>query len=193
MKNMTTSEFNKMYADNKNDIMNYINWKINNIHDAEQLTTDVFIKAERLYNTFDAQRSNLNTWLRTITNSAIIDYYRTDHSDKYMAVSDFVNHETGEETFQFTSNKENNADFLTENAELSAKILKAFRGLKPKYRKIAMLYFVREKEYAEIAEICNVPMGSVKGMISRCREMLQDELQGLYHVRAKRSQIEAEA
>lgn len=181
---MTTNEFNKMYADNKEAIFNYVNWKINNIHDAEELTVDIFLKAKRLYHTFDASKSNLNSWLRTITNSAIIDYYRTDHSDKYCAVSDFVNHETGEETFQFVSS--NGADTKMLNDELRAKLTNAFRSLKPKYRKIAMLYFVKEKEYTEIAEMCNVPMGTVKGMISRCREMLQAELKGMYQARAKK-------
>ena len=63
-----------------------------------------------------------------------------------------------------------------ESNELNIGINNAFANLKPKYKRIAELYFLEDKQYNEIAEICNVPMGTVKGMISRCREMLQSEL-----------------
>ena len=183
LENMTVAEFNKAYTENREVIFNYINWKINSIQDAEDLTVEVFMKAERTYNKEKANVCSFPSWLRTVANTAIVDYFRTDHSDKYQSVSDFVNAE-GDETFQFVS--DNSADSNMLNDELRAKLANAFRTLKPKYRKIAMLYFVREKEYTEIAELCNVPMGTVKGMISRCREMLQAELKGSYQAKAKK-------
>jgi len=172
---MNTAEFNRMYADNKESVFNYINWKINNIHNAEDLTIEVFRKAHKTYDV-NKVKGELSTWLRTICNTVIIDFFRTDHSDKYQAVSDFVNAE-GDETFQFASDSSADTNML--NDELRAKLAGAFRSLKPKYRKIAMLYFVKEKKYDEIAEMCNVPMGTVKGMINRSREMLQAQLQGV--------------
>ena len=52
----------------------------------------------------------------------------------------------------------------------------SFRSLKPKYRRVAVLYFMNQKQYKEIAEILDIPMGTVFGMISRCRAMLQESL-----------------
>ena len=70
-----------------------------------------------------------------------------------------------------------------DNVDKSEKIVKAFENLKPNYRKIAELYFIEDKQYNEIADICNIPLGTVKGMISRCREMLQSELKDVYGVK----------
>jgi len=87
--------------------------------------------------------------------------------------SDFSN-DNGIDEFQFVADAE--ADSEMDREELSAKIMKSFRGLKPKYRKIAVLFFMNQKSYKEIAEILDVPMGTVFGMISRCRKMLQTSL-----------------
>jgi len=127
---------------------------------------------------FDAEKSALPSWVRTVTNSVVLDYFKTNHQDKYKAVSDFVAQD-GSEIFQFNGVAKS-PDKLMENDELKERLLKAFRGLKPKYRKIATLYFIREYEYTEISEMLNVPMGTVKGMISRARVKLQKELDGLY-------------
>jgi RNA polymerase sigma-70 factor (ECF subfamily) len=189
---MTTKEFNQMYLDNKNEIFNYVNWKLRNVHDSEDLTATIFTKAHRLIyaknsdHKFNSAKSDIKTWLRTIANCAIIDFYRTDHSDKYLAVSDFVNAE-GNEVFQFMASKTENADFNIENDVLKARLKKAFSTLKPKYRRIAILYFLNDRDYSKIAEMCNVPMGTVKGMINRVREMLQTELADLYTVRTRKT------
>jgi DNA-directed RNA polymerase specialized sigma24 family protein len=39
---------------------------------------------------------------------------------------------------------------------------------------------LRQKQYDEIAETLNIPIGSVKGMIFRVREMLQSQLKPVY-------------
>lgn len=194
---MTTNEFNQMYLDNKVEIFNYINWKICNIYNAEDLTEEVFIKANRLIFTakvehrFNPAKSHIKTWLRTIANTGIIDYYRTNHSNKFQCISDFVNSE-GDETFQFVAPKTANADFELENNILKERLSSAFANLKPKYKRIAILYFLNDRGYTEISEMLNVPMGTVKGMINRVREMLQADLKGLYFVKQPKVMAQAE-
>ena len=41
--------------------------KVTNRHDAEDLVSDVFLKAYEKYPTFDADRASVSTWLYTIT------------------------------------------------------------------------------------------------------------------------------
>ena len=194
---MTTKEFNAMYLDNKDEVFSYINWKVGNIHNAEDLTADVFNKAYRLIYTdkiehrFNPAKSNIKTWLRTIANCAIIDNSRTDINKRFQCVSDFVNSE-GDETFQFVASKTANADFELENNILKERLSSAFSNLKPKYKRIAEIYFLQEKNYNEIVEILNVPIGTVKGMINRVREMLQGDLKGLYFVRQPKVMAQAE-
>jgi len=169
-----------IYRENHVAVLNYINWKINNIEDSEEIANDVFIKVNNNLNNYDANKSAFGTWLRTITNNSIIDYYRKNAKEsKVQKVSDFVNAD-GDETFQFIADRQSEAGYQLENDELSQKLLKAFRSLKPKYRKIALLYFMKDKQYNEIAEICQIPMGTVKGHIFRIREMLQAELKEVH-------------
>jgi len=188
---MTTKEFNKVYLENKEEILSYINWKINNFHNAEDLTAKVFSKAYRLINSediryrFNYAKSDIKTWLITIANCAIIDFYRTNKRRNSQCVSDIVNSETGEEIFQFFASRKENSDFNIENLELKNRINKAFATLKPKYKRIAILYFLNDRDYKGIAEICDVPLNTVKVMIMRIREKLQVELKDLYIVKSK--------
>ena len=91
--------------------------------------------------------------------------------------------------FNFVAPEQSKADNEVLTKELHGKIAKAFRTLKPKYRKIAILYFLRDLPYVEIAEIVNVPMGTVKGMISRARQKLQAELGNVYNMKAVNVQM----
>jgi RNA polymerase sigma factor (sigma-70 family) len=174
-----TKKFNALFDKHYSEILNYIKFKITSVEDAEEITMDTFLKACRYLNSYAETKSKISTWLRNIANTCISDHFRVDHSDNEIPTSDFVNAESGKETFQYVADEETN-DYA-ENNELGSRISVALGNLKPKYRKIAILCFVEEREYKEIAEICEIPMGTVQGMVSRCRKMLQSELQ-----RAKR-------
>jgi RNA polymerase sigma-70 factor (ECF subfamily) len=173
----TTME--QIYKENYNDILNYIYYKVQNKTIAEDIASDVFYKVlNTSLSTFNEEKCKISTWLHRVAISCIQDYHRGEtgyHNKLSVAVSDFVNDE-GKEVFQFLAPEE--ANHLVETNEFSSRVADAFRGLKPKYRKVAILFFLRDKEYSDIAEICQIPMGSVKGMISRIRERLQTELKG---------------
>ena len=171
----TTQIFNEYHR----SILNFVFLRINNLEDAEDLTQKIFIKADRLLHTYNSNEGAISTWLYKITSTAIIDYFRTNHQDKYKAVSDFVN-ANGDPAFQFEAPEKN--DTILENKELKERLVKAFRKLKPDYRKVATYYFFREYKYEEIADEFGMKLGTVKGMISRCREMLKTELGDLHKI-----------
>ncbi len=169
--------FDQVYTENYAVILNYVSFKVQNKAVAEDITSDVFIKAMQYYKSFDESKSKVSTWLHNIANTCISDNFRGlsgNHANRMSVVSEFVNEE-GVETFSFTADDDTND--LAERNELMSKVAKAFRSLKPKYRKIATLYFLREMQYSEIADICELPLNTVRVMILRSREMLQSELQ----------------
>ena len=172
-----------VYIEFKQIVFNYLYWKLRNYHNAEDVTSLVFKKINRLLSTFDINLSTLSTWINIITNSVLIDYVRKNkiRRDNYMVVSDFTNVE-GENSFEFISTEKTN---IVENQELKDRLVTAFRKLKPNYRKIATLYFIREYKYKEISELLDIKLGTVKAMISRCREMLKTELNDLYSTAKK--------
>ena len=181
---MTTLE--QVYNECHSQIYSHALRVVKNVHDAEDIRSNVYLKIQRLESTkYDESKGTaLSSWVHTVTNSVILDFFRTNHQDRYKAVSDFIQGDSlyNDSPFQFIAPAKADSDIL--NKELQSKIAKAFRTLKPKYRKIAILFFLRDLPYVEIAEIVDVPMGTVKGMLSRARQKLQAELDGLYNFKA---------
>lgn len=177
MKTEKVLTIENLYNRYHNDILNYINFSIRNLHIAEELTNDTFVKANNALNTYNSDLSAIYSWLRNIARNTIIDFMRSKYSHnkaKEQNVSDYTD-ENGNELFSFVS--DNDTCSKLESKELLKTIKFAFANLKPKYQRIAELYFIQECSYVEISEICQIPLGSVKGMISRSREMLQSQLQ----------------
>ena len=170
----TIEELYKLYY---KPVLNFIIQKIHNIEVAEELVNDTFIKACQNMDKFNPEKSNISTWLHTIAKNLIIDFYRKDESDKVINVSNFVD-ESGNEFMQIEDT--NNKNESLENKELLEAVHKAMSQLKPKYQKIAQMFFIEDQPYPEIAEALQMPVGSVKGMVFRIKAMLRGELQFVY-------------
>lgn len=171
-----TSSFDVVYANHYSSILSYISFKVKDYRSAEELTNDTFIKVYKHLKEFDVTKSALTTWIRNIANNTIIDYFRADAiSRNEVNMSVFADAETGKEYFSFIA--DNDSQAILENKEFMSLIAEKFRALKPQYRKIATLYFLRDMSYKDIAEICDMPMNIVKVSILRCRAILQEQLQ----------------
>ena len=161
---------------------------VKNQHDAEDVAMNVFIKIQKLNDKdstrFDENRSSLSTWVHTVTNSVILDFFRTNHQDHYKAVSDFADGDDEDKTyFSFVAPESTRADSMILASEIKDKVNAAIDGLKINYRRVAILYFLWDLPYTEISDIVNVPMGSVKGMLNRSRTKLQEALKGVYDLK----------
>lgn len=165
-------DIDTIYSKHYQSVYHFVLGRVNHTEDAEEIANDVFIKAHKNRANYDVHTAKINTWLFAIAKNAVIDFYRTNHTDQYVNVSDFADAETGKEVYQFADSTQD----VVENNELAEQIRNAFAGLKPKYRRVAELFFLNQKQYKEIAEILDIPMGTVFGTISRCRTMLQKSL-----------------
>jgi len=171
------TNFSEIYAKNYPAVVNYIIYRGVDADTAQDIAQDVFVKALRLYESgnYNPEKSAIPTWLRTITNSAIIDSYRTNSYGKNtIPLTEFDDEEA--RTFFQIVDKSAKADSLVLNNELKTRINKAFAKLNKKERLIANLFFHKEYEYSEIVEKTGFPMGTVKGLINRIRAKLQAEL-----------------
>ena len=72
-----TAEKETLYTEYSEKVRGYVFGKVANRHDAEDLVSDIFLKAYEKYPTFDADRASVSTWLYTITRNTVIDYFRT--------------------------------------------------------------------------------------------------------------------
>ena len=169
----TAPKFEELYKQYYSAIYNFIFLKLHNTEVCEELTNDVFIKANASMHLYNSDKSGISTWLHNIAKNLVIDYYRADNSDKYINVSQFNDTETGKEVFQFADSL--TTENIMDNSEILMTVEKAMSKLKPKYQKVAEYYFIADKPYNEIAELLELPLGSVKGMVNRIKSMLTSQ------------------
>jgi len=169
--------FNKLYSEYYNNILQLVKMKTNNNILAEDLTSEILHKVYETLDSFNPNKSKLRTWIYSITNNYIIDFYRKNkHSENISHIDNFVDDE-GKETFQIESNINESG---IEQAEITEAVKKAMLNLNAKEQKITNLYFIEQRKYKEVSEILQISLGSVKGTINRIRAKLQESLQDEY-------------
>ena len=73
---MTAAEQTKLYTEYRARVYGYIVARIANREDAEDLCQDVFLKAFRAADRYQAEKAAPGTWLYAITRNAVTDYQR---------------------------------------------------------------------------------------------------------------------
>ena len=178
--------FEQIYNNNYDNIYHYVFSKVKDIEISKDIIQEVFIRLHKHLGSYDYKKAKLNTWLHKIALNLVIDYVRSKANQNSL-ISISVNQcidDDNKEYLQLPDNSINDNDI--ENNELLDSLGKAFEDLTPKYKQIAEMFFIHELSYKEIVNILNIPMGTVKGMINRCRAKLQDNLKD---VRTKASVI----
>ncbi len=148
-----------------------------NAADAEDLVQETYLKGYRGFGGFK-EGTNLRAWLfRILTNSYINSYRkkqrRPDESDLDNVEDLYLYRRLGgAETAALGRSAEDELiETLTE-----AEVKQAIEDLPEQYRDAVLLADVEGFAYKEIAEILDVPIGTVMSRLHRGRKRLQDEL-----------------
>jgi len=148
---------------------------------AEDLAQETFIKA---LNAIESYRPEFkfSSWIFKIANNAAIDHLRRRELDT-LSLDGSPHAETPEAVeataLQIGDRQESPLDAV-EARELGGQIEQAIAQLRPEYRSCILLRHVEGRAYEEIAEILNLPLGTVKTYIHRARNELR---QALAHLR----------
>lgn len=146
------------------------------IHDKEEiedLVQETFIKAFSSLKSFNENYS-FSTWIFKIASNNCIDYMRKKKL-KTLSINVTIEQEEGESTIEIPDTSYETDRHLIE--EQRRKIIQdAINSLPEKYRVVIQMRHQEEKNYDEISEILNMPIGTVKAHIFRAREMLNKYL-----------------
>lgn len=153
-------------------IYNYCHRMTNNSHDAEDLTQEVFIRVYRSLRSFKGS-SQFTTWVYRIAHNICIDRYRRARIP-FVSLSS-GGFEDDERDMDLPSCDPSPEDKVI-SMEEQQMILKCITKLKPKYRSVIVLRDIQHFSYEEIADILNLPMGTVKSQISRARTTLRETI-----------------
>lgn len=149
---------------------------LGNVHEAEDIAQEAFIRAYVNIDSFDINRK-FSTWLYRIATNLTIDRIRKKKPDYYLDAE-----VAGTEGLTMYSQIVADG-VLPEDAvvslELSNTIQQKILKLPDKYRTVIVLKYIDELSLIEIGEILNIPVGTVKTQIHRGREALRKQLRDL--------------
>ena len=146
-----------------------------NYYDAEDLVQETFVKAFKSWHQFE-QGTNLSAWLSTIMKNTNTNRITKAARDVAMRGLEEMEDYQLNEAESVSSVKQLPADIAALQSLSSAEVNDAMRQLSPEFREVVFLAIVEEKPYAEIAEILNVPIGTVMSRLHRGKSKLRKAL-----------------
>jgi len=142
---------------------NLARWLTRNEHDAQDIVQEAFLRALRSFDTFTVGR-DARAWLLTIVRNSCRTWYRQNRSRETTPERDV----DSQPAVAAWSDPE---ALLIENLN-SQLIHQAMEQLPFEYREILILRELEELSYKEIAQIVEIPLGTVMSRLSRARKEL---------------------
>jgi RNA polymerase sigma-70 factor (ECF subfamily) len=147
---------------------------------AEDLAQEAFIRA---FNAIESYKSRykFSSWIFKIANNHTIDHLRKKKLDT-VSIDGSPHATTPEEeaeTRLVVESHDEAPDRYVEARELGGRIEEAIGQLRPEYRTAVLLRHVEGHTYEEIAEIMDLPLGTVKTYLHRARGELKGLLSGV--------------
>lgn len=147
-----------------------------NPSDAEDLVQEAMMRAYRAFNRFEPG-TNLKAWLFRILTNAYINIYRKKQREPMKVSQDEV-----EEFDLYRELKDHDPEWsvtpetIVLDGLVDTDIVQAIDDLPEQFRLAVVLSDVEGFSYAEMAEIMDVPMGTVMSRLHRGRKALQKRL-----------------
>lgn len=143
--------------------------------DAEDLVQETYLKAYRHYDKFE-EGTNLKAWLFRIMKNTFINNYRKKQARPIE--SDFADIE---ESMEHRLTTPWGKAILDPEAELLVQVVdagveEALKELPEDYRMAVMLADLEHFSYKEIAEILDIPLGTVMSRLYRGRKLLEQAM-----------------
>ena len=148
---------------------NLARWLTRNEHDAEDIVQESFLRAFRSFHSFTAGRDP-RAWLLAIVRNCCHTFYQRNR--------------VREKTVELDANSQpslapwSDPEAALLNAASSERLHQALDDLAFEYREVLVLRELEELSYKEIAQIVQVPMGTVMSRLSRARRELYSVLAG---------------
>ncbi|MDR0560627.1 MAG: sigma-70 family RNA polymerase sigma factor [Prevotellaceae bacterium] len=165
--------YSRLLSRYRDNIFYYILRMTGNKTDATDLTQETFDKAFRNLDRYNEQYA-FSTWLFKIARNSTIDYVRklklnilhiNNGADEDATVSEHLLHSAA-------PNPEENMIQMQEESMLLCHI----ESMKPKYRRLIELRYIKEYAYEEISKELDIPLGTVKTQLFRAKNILAEKI-----------------
>jgi RNA polymerase sigma-70 factor (ECF subfamily) len=146
---------------------------LKNAQDAEDSLQEAFI---RLYNALKNNsykaESKFSTYVYSIVYNTAVEFYRKINSKSFSVISIDITearYTDGDELLR-------NYQYINERQEISEIIKRYINNIPQQYSVILTMYFINELTLKEIADMLEIPVGTVKNRIFRAKEKLRELL-----------------
>jgi RNA polymerase sigma-70 factor (ECF subfamily) len=149
---------------------------------AEDLAQDTFIKVLNALDKYDPSYK-LSSWIFKIAHNTTVDHLRRKQPETLsLEGSPHARTQEQAEATSFTAvDTAEDPEQFTASQEIGSEIEVAIGQLRAEYREAILLWHIEGRPYDEIAEIMDLPLGTVKTYIHRGRNELRKKLA---HLRA---------
>ena len=140
---------------------------VKDIHTAEDIFQEVFIKVNNKLSTFGGY-SSIKTWIVRITINTCKDYLKSAYKRRVVPMMEYQ-----EDAIISDSDYEQ-----IEKQDTSDLIKKSVLSLPAKYKDVVICIYFQDMSIAEAAKALNIAEGTVKSRLSRARSKLKNMLEG---------------
>jgi len=161
--------FAYLYDNYSKALFGVINNIVNNQEESEDVLQNSFLKIWNNFDSYDASKGRLYTWMLNISRNMAIDCTRSKHEkikNKIQESTDAVYHK--------------NKLFVEDNSHESIGLKEMVDGLKSDQREIIELAYYQGYTQDEISKELNLPLGTVKTKVRQAllslRELTKEEI-----------------
>ena len=145
---------------------NLARWLAGNDHDAQDVAQEASLRAFRFFGTFRGE--NARAWLLTIVRNTFYTWLRKNRPTEKTIE---INEETLDIEDSSTKAEAANPQFADVDA-----VRRAIADLPVEFREIVILREMEGFSYKEIADLAEVPIGTVMSRLARARKLLHKRL-----------------
>jgi RNA polymerase sigma-70 factor (ECF subfamily) len=145
-----------------------------NTHDAQDLVQDTYAKAFTSFHQFEPG-TNLKAWLYRILTTTFINNYRKDQRRPQISAGEVEDWQIADAS-SHTSDQGKSAEDEALEGIADKDVKEALSAMPEEFRIAVYLSDVEGFSYKEIAEITNVPTGTVMSRLHRGRKLLRTSL-----------------
>lgn len=162
-------------------IYNLVLRMVGRASDAEELAQETFLRALERLSQFRGG-SQFYTWLFRVAANLAISHRRRGGKVRFQSMTgpdDGDENQSAALTAGMAQRREARPDDAAQSAEVNRRVMRALEELDDEFRLVVFLRDMEDMDYAEIADVLELPVGTIKSRIHRARSMLKEKLADL--------------
>ena len=165
---MERKPFEAVYRENYKPIYNYIFMQLLHRQEAEDIVSDVFMKAYDAYVFYDPSSASEKTWLFRIAKNRLIDHYRRRAVRPVDTVEDEVLEAVPTDGGEFDAIED----------DTNRIVYSVLSRLRPEEREILLMRYIREMKNPEIAAELGIAEKAaserIRRALAKCRKIMEE-------------------